>query len=246
MRNSLFSEWDGRYRLVGLLVLVFAFAFVRDLRLLPLMAATTILLAVLSRLEWSFLVRRLRLPSLFIVLVVIVLPFTHGEQVLISLGFLTLRLEGIEESLVIAVRFFCIVTTAVVLINTAPLSITLQAMRALKVPELMVDMAMLVLRFLQVVGDDFRRMQRAVKLRGFQGRPLNYRSLTTAAWLGGSLLVSSYERSDWISRAMVLRGYGNGRGFAGEFQAGSRDRLLLVAFGATALIFVLVELGLRP
>ncbi|NJO19990.1 MAG: hypothetical protein HC838_07910, partial [Spirulinaceae cyanobacterium RM2_2_10] len=44
------------------------------------------------------------------------------------------------------------------------------------------------------------------------GRSLNRRNLQRLASLAGSLLVRSYERSQHVYQAMILRGYGQGPG----------------------------------
>jgi cobalt/nickel transport system permease protein len=60
------------------------------------------------------------------------------------------------------------------------------------------------------------------------------------------LLVRSYERSDRIYRAMILRGYGQAGGGAGyEFRAGRSDALLLAGILLIAGCFVAAQALLR-
>lgn len=53
-------------------------------------------------------------------------------------------------------------------------------------------------------------MQRAMKLRGFQAHHLSPRNVSLLAALMGTLLVRSYEQSQQVYQAMMLRGYGYG------------------------------------
>jgi len=78
--DSPFHRWDPRYKLIGLITLVFAFSFVRDLRMLLAMAAVTITIYAISRLPASFIVKRFRYPSLFVLAIVLTLPFLSVES----------------------------------------------------------------------------------------------------------------------------------------------------------------------
>ena len=64
--DSPFHRWDLRCKLVGFLVLIFAFSFVRDFFMLLAMIAVTAVIYSISRLPISFMLSRLRYPSLFI------------------------------------------------------------------------------------------------------------------------------------------------------------------------------------
>ena len=74
-----------------------------------------------------------------------------------------------------------------------------------------------------------------MRLRGFHERRFSRHGLGILAWLGGSILVRSYERSEWVYKAMILRGYGNAGRQQDEFRASSRD---VIALGVTLLVAV--------
>ncbi|MFU8819859.1 MAG: cobalt ECF transporter T component CbiQ, partial [Desulfurivibrio sp.] len=199
---------DPRSKLVGLLGLTLAFAMVADLRLVPLMLAVAMGLTAISGLSGRFIFRRLRYPSLLLLTLLVTMPLLVGETELLGWGVLALHREGLEAALLIGSRFLAIVLSALVLLNTSPPADNIKAMRALGLPWIMVDMALLVLRYLQVIGNDLGRMRTAMRSRGFNERRFSPAGLKNLAWLSGSLLLRSYERSDWIYRAMRLRGYG--------------------------------------
>ena len=240
-RGNWLSDRDPRYKLLGLLGLATAFALVNDLRLLPLMLTITLGLTAISGLSAPFILRRLRYPSLLLLALLLTIPFVIGETALLSRGGVTLRREGLEAAILIGGRFFSIVLCALVLLNSSPLTANIKALRALGLPWIMVDMALLVLRYLQVIGDDLGRMRTAMASRGFNERRFSPAGLKNLGWLTGSLLLRSYERSDWIYRAMRLRGYGHQSGpvptASPLLQAGRLDYLLLgLLLGLAALI----------
>jgi len=231
--DSPIHRWESRYRLIGLAVLIFAFSLVQDLRLLPAMLAVTLALYAVSRLPFSFLATRLRYPGVFLLMVALILPFLSGDTVLLRLGPLTVRQEGCLELLLIGVRFVSILTVSLVLFGAAPFLTTIKTMRALGLPPVLADMMLLSYRYLFEIADDLGRMETAIKLRGFRARRLSGRGLVTLASLAGSLLVRSYERSERIYQAMILRGYGYGSSPRDEFQTRRRD---VLALGAALLV----------
>ncbi len=206
--DSVIHHWEQRSKLIGLFTLIFAFACVEHLVLLPAMAIITATLFYLSRLPFSFLLTRLRYPGWFILGVVIFLPFVAGKTVIFSLGFLEIKQEGCLQVLLIVTRFFCILTVSLILFGTTPFLNTIKAMQYLGLPQTIVDMMLLTYRYLEELGNILRTRQRAMKMRGFNNKSFSPRNLKTLASLTGSLLVTSYEKSKLVYQAMLLRGYG--------------------------------------
>jgi len=243
--DSPFHRWDARYKLIGFMALIFAFSFVRDLRMLLPMAAVTATIYIISKLPASFVLGRLRYPSLFLLAIVLILPFLSGQTVIMSIGPLHLRQEGLLAVLLIATRFLCIVTIGLVLFNTTSLVNSIKAMRALGLPAIMADMAFLALRYLQEIAQDLHQMQTSMRLRGFGKHRLSIHKLRILAWLGGSILVYSYERSERVYKAMILRGYGYAPHPKGEFQTLRRDVVTLCAILLVAAAFIAGDILLR-
>ena len=220
--NSWIHRWDPRYKLVAIAGLIFAFAFVESLWLLPVMVAITVGLYGTSRLPLRFLGQRLRYPGLFLLGIVLLLPWQAGETVLWQWGTLALRQEGLAAVLLIGCRFLCILTTGLVLLGTMSFLTTIKAMRALGLPPVLSDMTLLTYRYLFEVTDNLKTMQRAMRLRGYgagqhprpqRSRPPNpkhshthqhehrhhrsglpaLRDINRLASLTGTLFIRSYE-----------------------------------------------------
>lgn len=238
------SRWDPRLKIIGLLLLAFTFSFVRQLPVLPFMAAATLAFVTLSGMPVRVLARRLRCPSLIILGLVLLLPVISGFTPLVQLGGITITTEGLCAALLIAVRFLCIITLATVFLGTTPLLVNIKAVQSLGLPYIMADMALLVARYLEVFSKDLRQMRIAMKLRGHNDKALSGKTLRTMVWLAGSLLLRSYERSHTVYMAMRLRGYGNMDGGSREFQTSAPDVLALLGVCALAALFVWLELML--
>ena len=240
--DSPLHRWDPRYKLIGLMVLIFAFAFVRDLRMLPAMVVVACAIFITSRLPASFMAMRLRYPSLFLLVLVLILPFISGHTVVMSIGPLDVRQEGLISVLLIATRFLCILTVGLVIFSTAPFLTTIKAMRALGLPAILTDMILLAFRYLYEIGGDLQRMETSMRLRGFREQRFSRHGLGVLAWLGGSILVRSYERSEWVYKAMIVRGYGSGPRLKDEFRASTCDLILLSVTILLAAAFIVGDI----
>lgn len=206
--DSPIHRWEQRSKIVALFALTLAFAFVNQLIILPIMVLVTAILYGLSRLPLSFLLERLRYPGIFILAMIITLPLVAGETVIFQWGWLSIKQEGCSSVLLIFTRFVCILTVNLVLFGTAPFLTTIQSLRSLYLSEIIVDMMLLSYRYLEELGETLTTMQRAIQLRGFQANRFDKQNLSILARLMGSLLVRSYDQSQRVYQAMILRGYG--------------------------------------
>lgn len=80
----------------------------------------------------------------------------------------------------------------------------------LRVPAQLVQIVGFMIRYLDVVTDDLRRMRVARESRGFRGGAL--RAWPVYARTAGALFIRSYERGERVHLAMVSRGYSGERG----------------------------------
>ncbi|MEM7335066.1 MAG: cobalt ECF transporter T component CbiQ [Chloroflexota bacterium] len=226
--DSPIHRWDGRFKIAGLLGLIVAFASVQTIRSLPFLILITVTIYALSHLPWHILRHRLAIPGLVVSALVIFLPFISGETVLFSAGPIQIRQEGLFLALLIAGRLFCIVTLAFVMFGTDTFVRTIHALRALKFPDIMADMVILTYRYLFEISAFFAQMQTAARLRGFQGNTFSMSNIGTLASLIGHLFIRSYEKSERVYKAMVLRGYGY-QAVRQDLFAATRDDVLKTA-----------------
>lgn len=232
---------DPRLRIVAVLLLAFSFSVLHEPLPLALMAILTLALVRLSRVGLGSLARRLRVPGVVVAALVAVLPLTSGETVLASLGPLALRAEGMAAALGIALRFLCIFTLVVLFLGALPLPRLIAALRALGLPALMVDMALLTLRHVEDLRSDLGRMQVAMRLRGAPRGFWRARFRATG-WVLASLLVRSHARSERVYHAMILRGHGApGAAPPDAFARSPTDGVWLTALTAAAAFLVAIE-----
>jgi cobalt/nickel transport system permease protein len=246
--DSPIHRWDARYKLAGIFFLIFSFSFVRSLYLLPSIILITLVILVFSRIPFSYVINRLKYPGIFLLVIAVVLPLFTGTNVIAQLGPLAIRLEGTLELILIVVKFVCILTLALVLFSSAPVLVNIKAMRAMHLPPLLADIALLTYRYIFEIGNDLKKMETAMRLRNFKAGRLSFTGLGVLSSLAGTLLVRSYERSERIYKAMILRGYGsnahNGVANHLDFQANLWDKIALAGFLLLSGLIVASEIFL--
>ncbi len=239
--QSPIHAWDGRIKVVGLLSLIFAFALIDKLILVPAMVVIAVVFFAIAKIPWSYLFSRLKLPGVFIGAIIIFLPFVAGSNIIASLGPIDIRGDGLLSALLVLARFFSIFTLALVLFASETFLDTVKALRALKCPDILADMVLLTYRYLFQIGEYFNTMRRAARLRGFRGNQLSVANVTTLASLLGHMFVRSFEQSEQVYRAMVLRGYGTTQVRRDAFVPVSADYFKLAGCLLIAIILVILQ-----
>ena len=97
------------------------------------------------------------------------------------------------------------VLAAVVLSATTEPRALLAGLERLRLPSLLVQILMFMIRYADVVSGELQRMRVARESRGFVGRNLG--ALRVLGPAAGSLFVRSYERGERVHLAMLSRGY---------------------------------------
>jgi cobalt/nickel transport system permease protein len=217
--SSLVHEIDARVKLVLTLAFVLTTAVipVGAWPLYLLLLVLVMSLEVLSGVGIGFFLKRSALAALFI-LAALPLIFTVPGKALfaIQLGSweFSASLAGIDRFLSIALKSWISVQMAIVLTATTQFPDVLSAMRALRVPRMLVAIFGLMWRYLFVFADEALRLLRARTARSGESEDENLHSGGSITWraqiaggLAGNLFVRSLERSERIYAAMLARGY---------------------------------------
>ncbi|MFC1878945.1 cobalt ECF transporter T component CbiQ [Chloroflexota bacterium] len=216
---SLIHRLDARIKFVLTLafILTVALAPVAAWPVYVLLFAIMLSIEILSDLGIGFVLKRalITLPFALAALPVI---FTMEGRSLLSLSLgdwaLTVYRPGLERFISIALKSWISVQAAIVLATCTPFPELLLAMRAVKVPRLLVAIIGLMWRYLFVLADEVLRLIRARAARsGHADNPaikpgggLLWRARVTGG-MAGSLFLRAFERSDRIYTAMLSRGY---------------------------------------
>lgn len=97
------------------------------------------------------------------------------------------------------------VLSSITLASTTPMRELLSGLSRLRVPNMLVEIAAFMVRYVDVVVDEMRRMRIARQSRGYFETGL--RSWPIIAKAAGALFIRAYERGERVHLAMLSRGY---------------------------------------
>jgi cobalt/nickel transport system permease protein len=247
-QDGLLQRVDPRVKIVSLLGLLVATAFLRNVPALITMYALTLVLAVASRLPLGFFVKRVWLfipiftgiiviPAMFSFITPghIILPLWtwHGDPVGITA-------QGLQAAGLIVMRVATSVSLVVLMTVTTPWMKLLAALRALMVPKIFILIIGMAYRYIFLLLNSVTDMYTARKSRSVGNTQADVkqgqRFVTASA---GAIFGKSHALSEEVHMAMVSRGYtGNARTLSGF-----RIRAMDVAFAAACAAGVVLTLG---
>jgi cobalt/nickel transport system permease protein len=114
----------------------------------------------------------------------------------------------------------------------------LAGLERLRVPNLLVQIMGFMVRYLDVVTDEMRRMRVARESRGFTARDV--RHWPVIARSAGALFIRSYERGERVHLAMVSRGYAGSMPVIDEVTASRAQWSYALALPFAALVVCLL------
>ncbi|MFC4590611.1 cobalt ECF transporter T component CbiQ [Sphaerisporangium corydalis] len=188
--------------------------------------------AAVARVPPAFVLRRMVIELPFVVFAVALPVIGLGARVEV-LG-MSLSAEGLWAAWNILAKATLGVVASVLLAATTEPRAMLQGARRLRLPPLLVQIAMFMLRYMDVILDEMRRMRIARESRGFAGRDL--RHLPVLAKSAGALFIRSYERGERVHLAMLSRGYTGTMPVIHEGGASAGDWATAVLLPVAALV----------
>ncbi len=218
-RQSLIHALDPRVKLVITL------AFILTTALIPtgawpiyiLLLACILSIEMLSDLGIPYVLKRAILALPFVLAAFPVIFTMSGPpifQFVLGKWTLVASQTGLERFISVSLKSWISVQAAIVLASSTSFPELLLAMRAIKIPRLLVAIFGLMWRYLFVLADEAIRLMRARAARSGStgsadkktGGSLIWRARVTGG-MAGNLFLRGFERSDRIYTAMLSRGY---------------------------------------
>ncbi len=252
-RPSLIHAFDPRAKLVLALAMILAIALTPAgaWPVYIMLLALVLSVVMFSELGIGYVLGRSALAFPFVLAAVPMLFTVKGAALLaVPLGPWTLSItaEGAQRLVSVFLKSWLSVQVAIVLAASTPFPDLLIAMRAIRLPRLLVAIFGLMWRYLFVLADEALRLIRARAARSGAARSPGARVGGALAWrarvtggMAGNLLVRSFDRGERIYAAMAARGY-DGEVRAFPLPAIPIAHRLILAAGL-ALLLSLVLLG---
>lgn len=225
-RGSALNRLDPRARILA--AMAFAVGVVMIHHAAPLGVALLLALALmaLARLPVGLTLKRMVMMDSFIIVMLLMLPFTVPGTALFTLWGWPASREGLQQATRIALQANSAVLALMALVSTQDPSTLGHALWRLGVPARLVHLLLFTVRYLDVIHQEYSRLRVAMKMRAF--RPRNtlhtYRSF---GYLIGMLMVRALERSERILKAMKCRGFTGQLPLLDELRFSGRDGVFL-------------------
>ncbi len=166
-------------------------------------AALIITVAAIAGITPAFAARRLlvEVPFLFVALF---LPLLGGGDTVTVVG-IELSIAGLWDAWNILAKATLGLSVAIVLGATTQVTQLLSGLDGLRIPTIVTAIAGFMVRYIDVIADDWSRMRVAMASRGHDPRWIT--QLGPYARMIGVMFVRTYERGERVYLAMAARGY---------------------------------------
>ena len=244
--SSVIHRLDPRSKLLAMFAFLLLIFWANNLITNVLIIAFVFAMVLLSQIRLSFFINGLK-PMIGIILFTTFFQvfFTPGASVLWEFWIFKVSIEGLQQALIIFIRFVLIIFFSTLLtLTTTPLSLAdgiesgLAPLKRLKVPVheigLMLSMS---LRFVPTLMDDTTRIMNAQRARGVDFNEGNLiQKVNSVIPILIPLFASSFKRADALATAMEARGYQGGEGR-------TKYRVLEWKLPDTCAVIVMILLG---
>lgn len=198
----------------------------------------------LSRPPLGLLLRRVWAVNAFIVFLWLVLPVSVPGHPIWVIGPATVSREGVELAVRITLKANAIFLCILALVATIPAPALGRAMAGLGVPEKFSFLFIFTYRYVHVIAEEYGRLVTAARLRGFVPGT-NRRTYRTYAALVAMVLVHSYDRSQRVYQAMLLRGFTGTFPCLDRFRTGRGDVVLLFVATMASVAAACLDIWVR-
>jgi len=208
--NSPLHRRDARVKIVAACVLTLIVALTSSFLVATGALADACLLLLVARLPTGRVVKHVLAVNIFTLFLWLTLPCTyssaHGGDVLIAIGPLVLSRDGIRLCALITLKSNAIVLTLMALLSTSSIASLGHGLEGLGAPPRLCFMLLSTYRYIFVIYQEYQRLQRAARMRGFVART-NLHTYKTYSYLLAMTLVKSWNRARRVHQAMLLRGF---------------------------------------
>jgi len=238
--NSLIHQLDPRVRLIFACVYSTVLALSRSFPVLTAAVMISLVWVMLAQLPAREIIKRIILLNSFNVVLWIVLPLTFQGPIARALGPFTIYNAGIIMAAQITVKSNAIILVLMALVTTMNLSVLGYALNWLHVPDKIVHLLLMTYRYVFLIEQEYQRLIRAARFRGF--RPgTNLHTYKTYASIVGMLFVRSAVRADRVHDAMLCRGFKRKFYCLHEFSTGKQEWLFAIVMSGITVVLIFFE-----
>lgn len=220
--NSIIHRLDPRAKLLAMILYIIVVFWANSFLTSAILFIFTAIIVLISGVKLSFFINGIK-PMIGIILFTTFFQvfFTTGGEVLFHYGIIHISTEGINQAILIFMRFlFIILFSTILTLTTTPLNLAdavesiLKPFEKFRIPAHEIGLMLsLSLRFVPTLMDDTIRIMNAQKSRGVDFGEGNFiQKIKSVIPILIPLFASSFKRADALAIAMEARGYQGGEG----------------------------------
>ena len=239
--QSFIHKLDPKTRIIAVLILSFATALCDNFFVAVLYFIISTVLIIMARLNIKNVIERIKPVFWFLLMVWILLPITFDGQILYQFSWLKISDTGVILCCKITIKSITILLFFTSLVATMTIASLGNALHKLYVPDKMVFLLLMSYRYIAVIEDEYRKLLRAAKFRGFRPKT-NLHSYKTFAYLAGMLFVRASFRAQRVHQAMLCRGFNQKFHSLDIYQANRFNLIFLTGVFTAGLSLVILEI----
>jgi cobalt/nickel transport system permease protein len=210
--NNKFTNIDSKIKSITAISLI----LIALILSMPIVSISVLLIAIFLTLfagiPYKFYLKFLSIPLIFSLITFIFMAFFFGSGVILwnsGISFLVIRIDGLELAINTFLRIIACFSSLGFLALTTPMTDILNILSKLRVPKLLLEIAMLMYTTIFLFFSQIETMKNAQNTRlGYYGLKNSYRSLGV---LISNLFFRSLDKSDKLQISL------DSRGFSGSF-----------------------------
>ena len=224
---------DGRVKLISTMALLLATVSMNE----PYIPLILFLINLSLLIYVGVPIRKLLYPLYISVVIFIVLAFTTPGK---SVGVFTVTREGLKLAFLVMAKVLACTSILLLLIATTPIHEIITALCWIRLPKVVVDLTVLMMRYVDTLAEELQTLTYALKMKNAFSKFVSWKKkVYNMGIASGALIIKSIDRASRVYMAMTLRGYGSS-GMIKSERIELKDSLMIlisVAFGI-ALIFL--------
>ncbi len=239
--NSFIHRLDPKTRIIAVIVLSIAAALCDNLIIAVLYFSVSIVFIGLAKLDVKDVLQRIKPVFWFLLMLWILLPITFEGDIIYNFFWLKISTTGIMMCCKITIKSITILLFFTSLVATMNIASLGNALHKFHVPDKMIFLLLMSYRYIAVIEDEYKRLLRAAKFRGFKPKT-SVHSYKTFAYLAGMLFVRASLRAQRVNQAMLCRGFNKKFYTLDVYEADKANFIFLIGVFVTGAILVVLEI----
>ena len=239
--SSFIHKLDPKIRILALIVLSFAAALCDNLYLAVIYFIISIILIAMAGLNRIDVLKRLKPLFWFLLMIWIILPLTFDGDIIYQFYWLKITGQGVILCCKITIKSITILLIFTALIATMTIASLGSGLHKIYIPDKMVFLILMSYRYISVIEEEYKRLLRAAKFRGFQPGT-NLHSYKTFAYIAGMLFVRASLRAQRVHQAMLCRAFNQKFHTLDDYPPNRLNSIFLMGISGASLSLVLFEI----